>query len=138
LFLRGVVAWSVLLREFGRWEGQDVSEQVSGATGVSRWAPASDQLPGSLAELAGPAEGTVVLPLHLAWSGLRTFDLGDEKLLLGMYRIVLLNGRYQDFIRYLDAARLVAYWPILRKMLGPGVRIAWEARFAQLRLAAAA
>ncbi|MCX4580651.1 hypothetical protein OHB41_47535 [Streptomyces sp. NBC_01571] len=78
------------------------------------------------------------LPLHLAWSGLRAFDLGDEKLLLGMYRIVLLNGRYVDYTRYLDAALLVAHWPILRKMLGGGVRTAWEDRFTQLRPAAAA
>lgn len=115
-----------------------MSGQVSGAAFVSRWAPASDQLPGSLAELSGPTQGTVALPLHLAWSGLRTFDLGDEKLLLGMYRIVLLNGKYQDFVRYLDAAQLVACWPTLRKMLGRGVRTAWEARFVQLRPADAA
>ncbi|QDO02563.1 hypothetical protein FNV65_45965 [Streptomyces sp. S1A1-8] len=34
--------------------------------------------------------------LHLARSGLRTFDLGDEELLLGMHWIVLLNGRCED------------------------------------------
>lgn len=79
----------------------------------------------------GPTQGTVVLPLHLAWAGLRTFDLGDEKLLLGMYRIVLLNGRREDYTCYLDAAQLIAHWPILRKMLGRGVRTAWEDRFAQ-------
>ncbi|MFE6485144.1 hypothetical protein ACFVGN_19685 [Streptomyces sp. NPDC057757] len=83
-------------------------------------------------------EGTVTLPLHLAWSGLRTFDLGDEKLLLGMYRIVLLNGRYEDFTGYLDSGLLVSRWPVLRKMLGRGVRGAWEDRFAVLRPTAAA
>ncbi|MFG2480892.1 hypothetical protein [Streptomyces fagopyri] len=55
-----------------------------------------------------------------------------------MYRVVLLNGRYEDYIRYLDADQLVARWPILRKMLGRGVRSAWENRFTQLRPAAAA
>jgi hypothetical protein len=115
-----------------------MGDQVSGAAGVSRWAPASDELPDDLAELGGPTRGTVVLPLHLVWSGLRVFDLGDEKLLLGMYRIVLLNGKYQDFVRYLDAALLVAHWPTLRKMLGRGVRTVWEGRFTQLRPAAAA
>lgn len=104
----------------------------------SRWAPATDQLPRDLAELTGPLQGTVTLPLHLAWSGLRTFDLGDEKLLLGMYRIVLLNGRHEDYTHYLDAAVLVSRWPVLRKMLGRGVRTAWEERFPRLRLAAAA
>lgn len=97
-------------------------EKASDATARSRWAPAPDQLPGDLTELTGPTHGTVVLPLHLAWSGLRAFDLGDEKLLLGMYRIVLLNGRREDYTCYLDAAQLIAHWPILRKMLGRGVR----------------
>ncbi|MGW7207101.1 hypothetical protein [Streptomyces sp. NPDC054837] len=110
-----------------------MSEKASGAAGASRWAPAPEQLPDDLAELAGPTEGAVSLPLHLAWSGLRTFDLGDEKLLLGMYRIVLLNGTYEDYVRYLDAAQLIAHWPVLRKMLGRGVRTVWEARFAPLR-----
>ncbi|MFI1441603.1 hypothetical protein ACH4V2_20655 [Streptomyces fructofermentans] len=80
----------------------------------------------------------MTLPLHLAWSGLRTFDLGDEKLLLGMYRIVLLNGRHEDYTHYLDANLLVSRWPVLRKMLGRGVRTVWEERFPRLRPVAAA
>ncbi|MEV4447397.1 hypothetical protein [Streptomyces mirabilis] len=48
-----------------------------------------------------------------------------------MYRIVLLNGRREDYTCYLDAAQLIAHWPILRKMLGRGVRTAWEDRFVQ-------
>jgi len=115
-----------------------MADGVSTSAVSSRWAPAVDQLPGDLAELMGPVHGAVTLPLHLAWSGLRTFDLGDEKLLLGMYRIVLLNGRHEDYIHYLDGALLVGRWPVLRKMLGRGVRTAWEDRFLQLRPAAAA
>ncbi|MFD5633974.1 hypothetical protein ACFVU0_34235 [Streptomyces sp. NPDC058122] len=115
-----------------------MSEGPAGTSMPSRWAPAERQLPRDLKELIGPARGTVALPLHLAWSGLRVFDLGDEKLLLGMYRIVLLNGMYEDYVRYLNAAQLVAHWPILRKMLGRGVRSAWEDRFTQLQTAAAA
>ncbi|MGW3851674.1 hypothetical protein [Streptomyces fagopyri] len=115
-----------------------MSEGLSRVPVSSRWAPAEEHLPADLAELAGPTEGIVELPLHLVWSGLRAFDLGDEKLLLGMYRIVLLNGRREDCARYLDAALLVAHWPILRKMLGRGVRTVWESRFTQLRPAAAA
>ncbi|MEU0041062.1 hypothetical protein [Streptomyces sp. NPDC006333] len=88
-----------------------MGEGLSGVSASSRWAPAEEQLPADLAELAGPTEGVVELPLHLAWSGLRALDLGDEKLLLGMYRIVLLAGRYEDYARYLDAALLVAHWP---------------------------
>ncbi|MFF3313671.1 hypothetical protein [Streptomyces sp. NPDC002952] len=110
---------------------------LSGAT-KSRWAPAADELPDSLGDLSGPTEGIVTLPLRMAWSGLRTFDLGDEKLLLGLYRIVLLNGKHDDYAHYLDASHLVASWPVLRKMLGRGVRTTWENRFVQLQQAAAA
>ncbi|OQR61597.1 hypothetical protein B6E66_23420 [Streptomyces maremycinicus] len=114
-----------------------MSEGASSGAATSRWAPAADELPDSRADLFGPAEDVVTLPLHLAWSGLRTFDLGDEKLLLGMYRIVLLNGRHEDYTHYLDASHLMASWPVLRKMIGRGVRTAWESRFAQLQPAAA-
>ncbi|MEU4494502.1 hypothetical protein AB0F96_13875 [Streptomyces sp. NPDC023998] len=100
---------------------------------AARWAYAADRLPGTLDELSGPVAGTVELPLHLAWSGLRAFDLENTKLLLGMYRIVLNNGLREDFVEHLDAERLVAHWPILRKMLGRGVRTVWEDAFAELR-----
>ncbi|MGQ4477809.1 hypothetical protein [Streptomyces sp. SAS_276] len=73
------------------------------------------------------------LPLHLAWSGLRTFDLDDEKLLLGMYRIVLTTGLRGDCLQFLDGDLLVAHWPRLRKMVGRGVRSAWEDAFPVLR-----
>lgn len=33
------------------------------------------RLPSSLNELTGPEHGMVALPLHIAWSGLRTLDL---------------------------------------------------------------
>ncbi|MEW1648758.1 hypothetical protein [Streptomyces sp. NPDC091219] len=99
----------------------------------SRWGPASGELPSSLTELAGPTCGLVDLPLHLAWSGLRTFDLGDDKLLLGMYRIVLAAGLREDYVQFLDGGLLVAHWPRLRKMVGRGVRAAWEDAFPLLR-----
>lgn len=103
------------------------------ASAASRWAPASDELPSGLTELAGPTRGLVDLPLHLAWSGLRTFDLGDDKLLLGMYRIVLAAGLREDCLQFLDGGLLVAHWPRLRKMVGRGVRTAWEDAFPPLR-----
>lgn len=87
----------------------------------------------ALDELAGPEGGSVELPLELAWSGLRAFDLSDVKLLLGLYRIVLNNGSRHDFVRYLNREHLVRHWPILRKMLGRGVRETWEEAFPELR-----
>ncbi|WP_326721143.1 MULTISPECIES: hypothetical protein [unclassified Streptomyces] len=104
----------------------------------SRWGYGAERLPTTLDELAGPKAGQVELPLHLAWSGLRVFDMGDVKLLLGMYRIVLNNGLRDDFVQYLDGELLVRNWPILRKMLGRGVRRAWEEEFPELRPSAAA
>ncbi|MFI8075152.1 hypothetical protein ACIF85_41265 [Streptomyces sp. NPDC086033] len=99
----------------------------------SRWGYGAERLPVTLDELAGPKSGSVALPLELAWSGLRVFDLGDVKLLLGLYRIVLNNGSTDDFVRYLDQEHLVRHWSILRKMLGRGVRETWEEAFPELR-----
>lgn len=37
------------------------------------------RLPASLSELADPKHGPAHLPLHLAWSGLTTFDLDQPR-----------------------------------------------------------
>ncbi|MEU6526912.1 hypothetical protein ABZ892_29785, partial [Streptomyces sp. NPDC046924] len=34
------------------------------------------RLPESLDELRGPTQGVVELPLHVAWSGMTSYDLG--------------------------------------------------------------
>ncbi|MFD4987269.1 hypothetical protein [Streptomyces sp. NPDC058374] len=80
----------------------------------------------ALSELTGPTSGTVSLPLRLACSGLRTFALSDENLRLGMYRIALNAGLYEDYVRYLDGDLLARSWPRLQKMVGSGIRTAWE------------
>ncbi|MFE7777697.1 hypothetical protein ACFU5O_28115 [Streptomyces sp. NPDC057445] len=103
-----------------------------------RWAHVAERLPGSIDELCGPRSGSVQLPLHLAWSGLTRFDLDDEQLLLGLYRIVLTNGLHEDLVAYLNADLLLQHWPRLRIALGKSVRTCWEARFPQLASAAAA
>uniref|UniRef100_UPI002F90D9D0 hypothetical protein n=1 Tax=Streptomyces longwoodensis TaxID=68231 RepID=UPI002F90D9D0 len=105
---------------------------------ASRWAHVAERLPARLEELSGPATGTVELPLHLAWSGLRRFEVSDEKLLLGLYRIVLTNGLREDLTGYLNADLLVRHWPRLRIALGKPVRTCWEQRFPELVAAAAA
>lgn len=43
----------------------------------SRWAGVGAKLPPALENLAGPAGGVVELPIDLAWSGDRSFDLAD-------------------------------------------------------------
>jgi hypothetical protein len=46
-------------------------------------------VPDSLGELVGPASGVVELPVHLAWSGLRVYDLGDERQLRLLYKTAI-------------------------------------------------
>lgn len=92
----------------------------------------------SLADLRGPAEGTVELPLRLFWScpG-HTFDLGDLDMRLWLYQTVLREAsRPEDLTTYLDGDTLIALWPDL--FLPSGVRQAWEDAHPLLRATAAA
>ena len=79
-----------------------------------------------LAELRGPADGKVVLPLALYWSPAgRVWDLGESWSLREMYQVVLNEAvRPGDLASWLNAARLVEAWPGL--YLPRGVRQAWE------------
>jgi hypothetical protein len=69
------------------------------------------RVPAALTELAGPEHGTVSLPLHLAWSGLTTFDLDQPRLRMSYYRIVLTEGQHDDLVRYLNRGLLISLWP---------------------------
>ena len=92
----------------------------------------------SLADLRGPTEGTVDLPLWLFWSlpG-HTFDLGDRDMRLWLYQTVLREAsRPEDLATYLDGNTLIALWPDL--YLPKGVRQAWEDQHPILRGVAAA
>jgi hypothetical protein len=80
----------------------------------------------SLADLQGPTEGSVELPLWLFWScpG-HTFDLSDRDMRQWLYETVLReSGRLEDLTAYLDGDTLIALWPDL--YLPKGVRQAWE------------
>lgn len=88
-----------------------------------------------LAELTGPTEGTVELPLRLAWSPPNRFDLAVRDDLLWMYEIVLREAVHPDELRlFLDGPTLTAVWARLN--LPRGVRQAWAARHPLLRQAA--
>jgi hypothetical protein len=91
-----------------------------------------------LADLRGPAEGVVELPLRLFWSAAdRTFDLGDPDMLRSMYEKVLREAiRVEELTSYLNGGRLIAAWPDL--FLPRDVRQAWEDQHPSLRRAAAA
>ncbi|MDX3311479.1 hypothetical protein ACWGH3_26785 [Streptomyces sp. NPDC054884] len=90
------------------------------------------RLPESLDELRGPAQGVVKLPLHLAWSGMTSYDLGKPRQRMGLYRTVLHEGLRDDLPHYLNEDLLLRLWPVLRTLVGRTVRTVWEDAFPQL------
>lgn len=90
------------------------------------------RLPDSLGELAGPAHGSVQLPLHVAWSGLTRFDLDRPRSRMSMYRTVLAEGQHDDLVTLLNRDLLMDQWPVLRTLIGRAVRDAWETAFPEL------
>lgn len=90
------------------------------------------RLPGALGELAGPAHGTVSLPLHLAWSGLTRFGLDQPRLRMSCYRVVLAEGRHDDLARCLNGDLLIGMWPVLRGLVSRDIREVGEGAFTEL------
>ncbi|RKN40713.1 hypothetical protein [Micromonospora endolithica] len=88
----------------------------------------------TLAELVGPTQGVVELPVRLMWAADRTFDLSDPDDLLWMYENVLREThRADDLRRLVNGRALRRVWPLLN--LPRGVRQAWESRHRGLRTA---
>ncbi|MFE9636980.1 hypothetical protein [Streptomyces sp. NPDC006463] len=90
------------------------------------------RLPASLSKLAGPLGGTVELPLHVAWSGLRSYDLDRPRQRMSLYRTVLAEGQRDDLTAYLNQDLLVEQWPVLRTLVSRHIRQVWEEAFPQL------
>ncbi|MGW3108274.1 hypothetical protein [Streptomyces sp. NPDC001100] len=90
------------------------------------------RLPESLDELRGPTHGVVELPLHVAWSGMTSYDMGNPRQRMGLYRTVLHEGLRDDLPRFLDQNLLLQMWPVLRTLVGRTVRTVWEDAFPQL------
>ncbi|WBB62557.1 hypothetical protein O7599_08500 [Streptomyces sp. WMMC500] len=90
------------------------------------------RLPGSLDDLHGPIQGVVELPLHMAWSGMTSYDLSNPRQRMGLYRTVLHEGLREDLPRYLNQDLLLRLWPVLRTLVGRTVRTVWEDAFPQL------
>lgn len=87
----------------------------------------------NLADLQGPTEGVVELPLRLFWSpaGL-PFDLEIPDTRRHLYQTVLREAIYpEELTTYLDGDTLIALWPQLH--LPKGVRQAWEEQHSALR-----
>ena len=77
-------------------------------------------------DLKGPAAGKVELPLHVAWSGRRVYDVEDSSQRLALYALLLAEAQREDLERFLHRESLVSMWPRLRRLLGPHARRAWE------------
>jgi hypothetical protein len=91
-----------------------------------------------LADLHGPASGTIELPLWLYWSGPSPeFDLAEPFMRRWLYQTVLREAaRPEDLADYLNQDMLITEWPDLH--LPAGIRQAWQERYPELRTAAAA
>ena len=75
-------------------------------------------MPSSLEDLKGPATGRVELPLHVAWSGRRVYDVGQEDQRLVLYALLLAEAQREDLEQFVHRESLVI-WPWLRRLLGP-------------------
>jgi hypothetical protein len=85
-----------------------------------------------LADLRGPAEGSVELPIRLFWYPNRDFNLEEPGMLRWLYQTVLREASQPDDLsRYLNGDTLVTLWPDLR--LPKGIRRAWEEHHPSLR-----
>jgi hypothetical protein len=83
-------------------------------------------VPASLDDLEGPDQGVVTLPVDVAWTGRREFDLDDEYDRAAMYKIVLEEGQVADQRRLLNRKVLRRDW---RKLFpARQVRALWESR----------
>ncbi|MEV0446049.1 hypothetical protein AB0I84_36840 [Streptomyces spectabilis] len=95
------------------------------------------RLPARLEDLTGPVHGTVDLPLHVVWSGRRSFQVDRPRARMGLYRTVLAEGQRQDLTRYLNRDLLIRQWPILRTLISRTIRDVWEDAFPELARAKA-
>lgn len=90
------------------------------------------RLPEHLQELAGPVEGTVDLPLHIVWSGRTSYSLDRPKSRMTLCRTVLAEGLHDDLATYLHHRLLSEQRPVLRRLVSPYIREAWEDAFPEL------
>jgi len=98
---------------------------------MGRFAGLSGQagrLPKRIDDLHGPWRGTVVLPAHLTWYGVREFDVASERPRLLLYSIVISKGRRNDVARFVNPYRLRDDWPQLRQLVDTKTRRALERR----------
>jgi hypothetical protein len=87
--------------------------------------------PISLADLVGPVRGQIELPLRLAWSGRRKYNLDDPSDLAVLYeRVIVEATTVTDLTSLLNQEVLGRIWSDL--YLPFQVRRQWESRFPTL------
>jgi hypothetical protein len=74
----------------------------------------------------------VELPLHIAWSGMTSYDMSNPRQRMGLYRTVRHEGLRDDLPHYLGQDLLLQLSPVLRTLVGRTVRTVWEDAFPQL------
>ncbi|MEW1544956.1 hypothetical protein [Streptomyces tsukubensis] len=92
----------------------------------------AQRLPERLDDLTGPTHGTVDLPLHVVWSGRRSYGLEQPRSRMGLYRTVLAEGQRQDLVGFLNRDLLIQQWPVLRTLISRPIRDVWENAFPKL------
>ena len=90
----------------------------------------ADRLPDRIEDLRGPSCGVIVLPRHLAFPGIREYDVTDDESRRSMYGIVLTQGQRNDVARYLNPHFLRQDWPLIAGALDAKLRWTCERRFA--------
>lgn len=117
----------------GSWPHDNgLVESVGFKSGLPpRWAGVGDRLPPALENLAGPGGGVVELPLDLAWSGDRRFDLADPGQRYLYHMTVLTSAITREhYTGWLNVGLLRGDWGRLR--LPRPLREIWQEHFPEL------
>lgn len=110
-----------------------VEAERPGRTGRESAVRRPPAIPGDLDDVSiDKAAGVVELPLHVQWSGRRSYDLSDRADRARVYELVLREGTEDDVRRFVRLDELVELWDDL--LLPAHVRAAWEQWLADRRV----
>jgi hypothetical protein len=91
--------------------------------------------PARLADLRGPTEGTLELPITIDWGPKRVYDMGVDADRRIVYEVVLQEAASTEEVsRYVNGQALLQLWS--RLWLPRRVRHSWESRLPELTTAA--